>query len=137
METNDLERTKEKQAIRVKELKSVYQLITTGSDKLFDFIDKENVYMAGHAVGANSAILAAHELGDKVRAVASFDGIVVVHPASECSVPLLSMDTESVVVKDKDMELERDKMHSLFTNSLNVRYLSGAHSHLCFKDTPL
>lgn len=148
MENNIDERTREKQSIRVQELKNLYSEITTKSTALFDLIDKENIYMAGHAVGGNSAVLAAHSLGkDKIRAVASFDGVNVEHPTRdpvESEIPLITMDTETFVSKYSelvnnrtDLEKERDVMHSMFTNRLNARFVSSGHGHLDFKDTGL
>lgn len=99
---------------------SVYEDITTESNELFDMIDTDNVYMAGHSAGGCSAVLAAAELGkDKVKAVASFDGANVFHPTDDIDMPLLSMSTKDfapfynkMVNNTFDLEDERDKMHS-------------------------
>jgi len=59
MDNADLDRWTEKMEIRVKDLKSIYKDITTESNDLFDMIDKDNIYLAGHSAGGCSAYLAA------------------------------------------------------------------------------
>jgi pimeloyl-ACP methyl ester carboxylesterase len=79
MDNSDLDRWADKMEIRVKDLNSIYKDITTESNPLFDRIDKDNVYMAGHSAGGCSAQLAANRLGkDKIKALGIFDGANVV-----------------------------------------------------------
>jgi dienelactone hydrolase len=146
MDNADLDRWEEKMLVRVEDIKSVYTDITTEKNELFDMIDRDNVYLAGHSAGGCSAFLAGQELGkDKIKAVATFDGANVIHPNGlDSEVPLLSVSTKDFapfynkMVNDKvDLEEERDKIHSGCSSEHNVRYISDAHGHLDFDDTPL
>merc|ERR1711957_58881 len=81
----------------------------------------------------------------KIRAVATFDGANAIWPeGTQSEVPLLSISTvdfapfyNEMVNHKVDLEDERDKMHSHCSSEHNLRYVSSAHGHLDFDDTPL